>query len=92
MATESVRLYLARIGRKGGLKSRRPLSPAQARAMVAVRLARTAYRDFRAQCFWSYGEVDISPKDVPWVVAQLRRNGDRRAWERAARIQSLWCP
>ncbi len=59
--------------------------------MVAVRLARQAYRDFRFQCFWSYGDQVITRDKVSWVAEQLRRNGNRAAWQRAARIQSLLC-
>ena len=92
MISGDIRSYLSEIGRKGGLKSRRALSPEQARLMVAVRLARQAYRDFRVPCFWSYGDQIITPDKVSWVAEQLRRNGNRAAWQRAARIQSLLCP
>jgi hypothetical protein len=91
MIPESIHSYLSRIGRKGGLKSRRVLSSSHARTMVAVRLARQAFRDYRAQCFWAYRDADVTAKDVPWVVTQLRRNGNLRAWKKAARIQSLLC-
>jgi hypothetical protein len=86
-----MRSYLSLIGRRGGLKSRRALSERQARLMVAVRLARQAYRDFRVPCFWSYADLAITPANVEWVAAQLRRNGNRAAWQKAARIQSLLC-
>jgi hypothetical protein len=91
MLPKSIRSYMSAIGRKGGLKSRRTLSPEQARLMVAVRLARQAYRDFRVHCFWPFSDQIITPDRVPWVAEQLRRNGNRRAWQRAARIQSLLC-
>lgn len=91
MISPDVRSYLSQIGRKGGLKSRRALSPEHARLMVAVRLARKAYRDFRIQCFWPFGDPIITPANVSWVAEQLRRNGNRAAWQRAARIQSLLC-
>jgi hypothetical protein len=87
-----IRSYLARIGRAGGKKSRRALSPEQARRMVSVRLARQAYRDFRVQCFWPYRDLKVTPANVAWVAEQLRRNGNRAAWQRAARIQALLCP
>jgi hypothetical protein len=91
MVSSEIRSYLSQIGRKGGSKSRRSLSPQQARLMVAVRLARQAYQDFRIQCFWSFGDQIITPAKVAWVADQLRRNGNRSAWRRAARIQSLLC-
>ena len=84
---ESVREYLATIGRRGGRASRRTLSADEARRMVAVREARRAYRRFHAQCFWSYSpDLRITVADVPWVVEQLRRYGGREAWAVAARL------
>jgi hypothetical protein len=91
MISESMRSYLASIGRKGGLKSRRALSERQARLMVAIRLARRAYREFRTLCFWSYADLEVTPANVAWVADQLRRNGNRAAWQKGARIQSLLC-
>ncbi|MFM8566904.1 MAG: hypothetical protein ACKOCV_04395 [Gemmatimonadota bacterium] len=49
---DATRKYLAEIGRRGGMRSRRTLSPDQARAMVAAREAkrrrgRVAVRVFR---------------------------------------------
>ena len=40
----SLREYLAEIGRRGGIKSRRVLAPETARRMVAIREARRALR------------------------------------------------
>jgi hypothetical protein len=92
MISPETRTYLARIGRRGGLKSRRVLSPEQARMMVAIRLARRSFHDFRAQCFWSCDNaMRITGDDVAWVAEQLRRNGNRAAWQRAAKIQKLLC-
>jgi hypothetical protein len=81
-----IRDYLAEIGRRGG-PSKRPLSAEEARAMVAVREARRAYRRFYAQCFWSYApDLRITSFDVPWVAEQLRKHGGREAWDAAARL------
>lgn len=41
---EGVKAYLAEIGRRGGRKSRRKLTKAQARAMVSARMAKRALR------------------------------------------------
>jgi hypothetical protein len=83
----SVRAYLARIGRKGGRKSRRVLDPGMARAMVRVREARRAYRRFHAKCFWSHDpDYDIGLSDVDWVAEQLRRHGGRDEWEVARKL------
>jgi len=75
--------------RRGGLKSRRRLSAADARRMVAVREARKAFRKHRVECFWSFRDVPITHNDIPWVVEQLRINGGFDAWETAGRIKAL---
>lgn len=77
----NVRKYLARIGRIGGVKSRRALDSATARRMVAVREARRAFRRFRTSCFWSYRpDLVIGVNDVEWVAEQLMKHGNREAW------------
>ncbi|HET7631937.1 MAG TPA: hypothetical protein VFK16_06465 [Gemmatimonadaceae bacterium] len=82
-----IRKYLAEIGQRGGRKSRRTLDSASAREMVRVREARRAYRRFYAQCFWSYRpDLEVGRADVQWVAEQLRRHGNREAWELAARL------
>ena len=83
----SVRKYLSEIGRRGGQRSRRKLSPETAREMVKIREARRAYRIFYAQCFWSYApDLEIAAEDVSWVAEQLMRRGGRSAWQRGARL------
>ena len=84
---EKIAKYLSEIGRQGGRKSRRELSPEQAKRMVKVREARRAYRNFYAQCFWSFKkDLRVSFEDIPWVVENLRKNGNRRAWELAEKL------
>lgn len=79
--------YLARIGARGGRKSRRTLDPETARAMVRVREARRAYRLYRTQCFWSYRpDLVIGTVDVPWVAEQLMKHGGREAWLAGVRL------
>jgi hypothetical protein len=94
MLTEVTRAYFAEIGRRGGRKSRRALSPEQARRMVALRVARSALRKFRTLCFWSAPQsLEVTPENLPWVIEQLRRNGNRAAWQVAACVESLTqCP
>ncbi len=62
--------------------------------MVGVRLARAAFRKFHTLCFWSYSPAfQIKDGNAEWVVAGLKRNGNRAAWTAAARIQALLtCP
>lgn len=84
---DAVARYLARIGSRGGRRSRRTLDPDTARAMVRVREARRAFRRFRATCFWSYRpDLVVTANDIPWVVEQLRKHGGRDAWHVAARL------
>ena len=77
----TVKQYLAEIGRIGGRKSRRTLTPDAARRMVAVREARRAYRRYYASCFWSHPpDLEIGVEDVAWVARQLMKHGNREAW------------
>ena len=85
----SVREYMAEIGRRGGRKSRRELTPDAAREMVKVREARRLYRRFHTQCFWSYDpDYRVGKNDIAWVAEQLRKHGGREAWEAAVKL----CP
>ena len=73
--------YFSSIGRKGGSKSRRALSPEAARDMVRVREARRAFRNFYAQCFWYMPrDMNVSTADIPEVVRGLRQNGGRQGF------------
>jgi hypothetical protein len=90
MLTKATRAYFAKIGRKGGKKSRRELSSEQARRMVAVRLARAAFQKFHVHCFWYCArDLKITTANAGWVAEQLRRDGNRAAWKSAGRIQAL---
>ena len=83
----AVRDYLSRIGRVGGLRSRRLLTSAQSQQMLKVREARRAFKRFKTLCFWSYDpDLRISAADIPWVVEMLMKNGNRESWEMAERI------
>jgi hypothetical protein len=83
----TVRSYLARIGRNGGRKSRRVLSPEAARTMVRIREARRMFRRFHAECFWSFDpDYRVGASDIAWVAEQLRKHGGRDAWESARKL------
>ena len=87
MIMSAVRKYLAEIGRRGGLKSRRALDSESARRMVRVRGARRAFHRFHAACFWSYRrDLRITSDDVTWVADQLMKHGNREAWQVGARL------
>jgi hypothetical protein len=84
--------YLRQIGRKGGLKSRRTLTPRTAREMVQVREARRVFKKFKVSCFWSIDPSRvIRASDIPWLIDTLRRHGDRAAWT-AARALEKYSP
>ena len=85
--SREIKKYMAAIGRKGGMRSRRKLAPETARDMVRVREARRAFRDFHAECFWSFDPTYcVRLKDVAWVADQLMRHGGRRAWTVGAKL------
>ncbi|MCP5464414.1 MAG: hypothetical protein H7A33_05245 [Deltaproteobacteria bacterium] len=85
--SDPVKKYLSQIGQKGGRKSKRCLSPKEARRMVKVREARRAFKNFYTECFWSFDEdYKVELKDLDWVVDQLRKNGNRKAWEVAEKL------
>lgn len=78
---DTVTSYLATIGRKGGLRSRRILSHEQARDMVRVREARKAFAMFHTQCFWYLSsDMRVTLKDIPEIARGLRTNGGRKGF------------
>ncbi len=79
--------YLAAIGRRGGLKSRRTLDPETARQMVRLREARRAFRRFHDECFPSFPADRILAKDdIPWVAERLIGYGQDNARQTGARL------
>lgn len=79
--------YLARIGRKGGKKSRRKLSSEDARKMVRVREARAAFRRFHVQCFWFMRkDLTVTEEHIPEIVRGLRQNGGREGFLLAQKL------
>lgn len=73
--------YFSKIGKKGGMKSRRRLDPQTAKTMVQVREAKKLFKKHHARCFWSYDrDYVIQAKDLQWVSQQLMKHGDRRLW------------
>lgn len=83
----AVKSHLSAIGRRGGQKSKRALSPEQARAMVRVREARRAYKEFHTQCFWSFDpNYRVTIEDVPWVAERLRTHGGASGYQLGVRL------
>jgi len=57
-------------------------------AGAAERLNIICFR-FHTQCFWSYcSDLTITLVDVPWVAEQLKKHGNRLAWDTGVRL----CP
>ena len=84
---KEVRAYLAAIGRKGGVKSRRNLSSEAAHDMVRVREARKIFREFHAQCFWFMRpDLCVTVDDIPELVRGLRQNGGRQGFLLASKL------
>ena len=87
MVNKEISAYMAAIGREGGRRSRRTLSPEQAKEMVRLREARKAYREFHTTCFWSSPEdFQAGKDDIAWIIDQLKRHGGRAGWNRAERL------
>lgn len=79
--------YLAKIGREGGRKSRRALSPQTAQEMVRIREAKRLFKKYHAQCFWSYDKnYAVTKEDIAWVAEGLRKNGDRMLWQLGTKL------
>jgi hypothetical protein len=85
--TPAVRAYFAKIGSRGGRRSKRILSSEQSRDMLKVREAKRAFTRFKALCFWSHDpDLKITLADVKWVAETLKKHGNRAAWEAAHRL------
>ena len=52
-----------------------------------LELARKAFKEFYAQCFWSYREdAEIGEADIPWVIRELRHYGGAKGYHAVAEI------
>jgi len=52
-----------------------------------LELARKAFTDFYAQCFWSYREdAEITEDRIPFVIQGLRKHGGLPGYRRAAEL------
>ena len=52
-----------------------------------LELARRAFQEFYAQCFWSYRrDAEIGEEDLPWVVRELRYYGGAKGYQAVAEI------
>jgi hypothetical protein len=52
-----------------------------------LELAQKAFRDFYAQCFWSYREdAEITEDKIPFVIRGLREHGGLAGYQIAAAL------
>ena len=52
-----------------------------------VELARKAFKDFHAQCFWSYRkDAEITEEKIPFVIRGLREHGGLAGYQVAAKL------
>jgi len=82
-----IKKYMAKIGKKGGLTSKRKLDSETAKQMVKVRMAKKAYKQFFNECFWSFSpELIITSKDIKWVGSQLLKHGSMKVWDLGTKL------
>ncbi len=52
-----------------------------------LELARKAFKEFSAQCFWSASaDWEITEEDIPLVIRGLRRHGGQKGYRLAAEL------
>jgi len=52
-----------------------------------LELARRAFKEFYAQCFWSYREdLEITEDRIPFVIRGLRRHGGHKGYRIVAEL------
>jgi hypothetical protein len=52
-----------------------------------LELARKAFKEFYAQCFWSSDpDHQVVEADLPWIIRNLRQNGGHRGYRIVAEL------
>ncbi len=52
-----------------------------------LEIARKAFKDFYAQCFWSYrDDLEITEERIPFVIRGLRLHGGHKGYAIAAEL------
>ncbi len=52
-----------------------------------LQLARRAFKEFYAQCFWSSDpDHQVVEADLPWIICNLRANGGHRGYRIVAEL------
>lgn len=58
-----------------------------AEAQRRLELARRAFKEFFAQCFWSYDpQLQITEQHIPFIIRELRHNGGHKGYRVAAEL------
>ncbi|MBC8095426.1 MAG: hypothetical protein H7Y43_06415 [Akkermansiaceae bacterium] len=56
-------------------------------AQRRLELARQAFKEFYAQCFWSSDpEHRVVEADIPWIIRNLRHHGGHRGYRIVAEL------
>jgi hypothetical protein len=59
----------------------------EAKRARRIELARRAFREFSAQCFWSFPEdLEITEDTIPLIVRGLRLHGGHKGYRIAAQL------
>jgi len=52
-----------------------------------LKLARQAFHEFFAQCFWSWSEdAEITEETIPLIIEEIRHYGGHRGYQVAAQL------
>lgn len=52
-----------------------------------LELARRAFHEFFAQCFWSCNPtLDVKDEDIPWIIRGLRLHGGHKGYRLVAEL------
>ena len=70
------------------MRQNKPCLPATTRpASAGSKLARKAFKEFYAQCFWSYREdAEITEEKIPFIIRGLREHGGLAGYQTAAEL------
>jgi hypothetical protein len=61
--------------------------PTPEQSQCRLELARHAFKEFYAQCFWSYCEdAEITEEKIPFVIRGLREHGGLAGYRTAAKL------
>jgi hypothetical protein len=61
--------------------------PKDQHGIERLELARRAFKEFYAQCFWSYrDDLQITEEFIPFVIRGLREHGGMAGYRVAARL------